>query len=137
MQWTDVTRAPSQKMLRQFAGLWLVFFLGLAGLRWFRGYPDQWAIVLAAVAVGVGLAGLSVPALIRPIYTGWMVAVFPIGWTVSRVVLGGIFFVVLTPLAWAFRLTGRDVLRLRRHPRQTYWLPRRQPGGPSDYFRQS
>jgi hypothetical protein len=124
-------------MLREFAGLWLVFFLGAAGLRWYRGHHDQWTMAIAILAIVVGGVGLVAPRLMRPIYTGWMVAAFPIGWTVSRVVLGAIFFLVITPIAWAFRLTGRDVLQRRRRSPATYWMDKRQSGGAAEYFRQS
>jgi hypothetical protein len=137
MQWSDVVKRPSERMLRQFAGLWLVFFLGGAGLRWWRGRADGWAVGFAVLAVVIGVAGLIAPRLMRPIYTGWMIAAFPIGWTVSRVVLGGVFFLVLTPIGWAFRLAGRDLLQLKRHPGTTYWQAKRQPGGALEYFRQS
>ena len=30
MQWSDIPFDPSRKTLRQFAGLWLVFFGGMA-----------------------------------------------------------------------------------------------------------
>src|SRR5262245_17697081 len=127
MQWSDVIKPPSPKILRQFAGLFLIEFLVMAGLRWYRGHADAWAVGLATVAVVVGVTGLVAPAVIRPIYSGWMIAAFPIGWTVSRVVLGGMFFIVLTPVGWFFRLTGRDALRLRSQPRQSDWLPKQQP----------
>ena len=47
------------------------------------GFTDQcpeWAAVLGIVAVTVGPAGLLRPSLIRPIYVGWMVLAFPVGW---------------------------------------------------------
>jgi hypothetical protein len=137
MQWADAIKPPSNRMLRQFAGLWILFFLALAGLRWYRGHVDHWTIALAVVAVVVGTAGLIVPALIRPIYTGWMIAAFPIGWTISRVVLGVVFYGVLSPLGWLFRARGRDALRLRRTAVTSYWLDKAQPEAASQYFRQS
>jgi Saxitoxin biosynthesis operon protein SxtJ len=136
MQWADAVRKPSPKQLRQFAGLWLVVFLAMAGWRAWQGRADTTAVIVAAVAVVVGVTGLLAPALVRPIYTGWMVAAFPIGWTVSKVALGVIFFVVITPLAWVFRLTGRDLLHLRRPPEGSLWTPKRQPASPKEYLRQ-
>jgi hypothetical protein len=136
MQWTDVIKPPSTKMLRQFAGLFLVVFLGLATWRWFHGQTGVWTNALAALAVIVGVTGLVFPALVKPIYTGWMIAAFPIGWTVSRIALALVFFVVLTPLAAVFRMMGRDLLRLRRQRADSYWVTKRQPGGTGDYFRQ-
>ena len=137
MQWSDVTKAPPRKQLRQFAGLFLVVFLGLAAWRWFGGKPDAWAAGLAAAAIVVGATGLMFPAAVRPIYTGWMVAAFPIGWTVSRVVLGVVFFLVITPIGWAFKLMGRDLLWLRRHGGATYWAPKRQASTLREYLRQA
>ena len=137
MQWSDVTKAPPPRQLRQFAGLFLVVFLGLAAWRWFGGREDAWAIGLAAAAVVVGGLGLAFPGAVRPLYTGWMIAAFPIGWTVSRVVLATVFFVMLTPLAFVFKLAGRDHLWLRRRQRPTYWSPKAQPASPREYFRQS
>jgi hypothetical protein len=137
VQWSDAIKPPSTKMLREFAGLWLVFFLAVAALRWYRGHHDQWTLAIAVLAVVVGGTGLLLPRLMRPIYTGWMIVVFPIGWTVSRVVLAGMFFLMITPMAWLFRLTGRDVLQRRRHPRTTYWMTKRRPSSSAEYFRQS
>jgi TRAP-type C4-dicarboxylate transport system permease small subunit len=138
MQWSEVVKPPPQKMLRQFAGLFLVFFLGLAGWRAWRGQPDQWAAVLAAVAVVVGVVGLVRPSAVRYIYTGWMIVAFPIGWTISRVALAIVFYGVITPVALFFKLTGRDELRLHRdETRASYWKPKPGPEDVREYFRQS
>ena len=58
-------------------------------------------LILAAL---FGVAGLIRPGLLRPIFVGWMVMVFPIGWLMSRVLLGVLFYGLFTPLAIAFRL---------------------------------
>jgi hypothetical protein len=137
MQWTDVVRPPSNRMIRQFAGLFLVVFLAMAGWRWWQGRQDVWTISLAGLAIAVGLLGQVAPAAIRPLYTAWMVVAFPIGWTVSRIILGAAFFGVVTPMAVAFRAAGRDQLRLRRRTETSYWLPKRQPASDAEYFRQS
>ncbi|MCC7009136.1 MAG: hypothetical protein IT184_09990 [Acidobacteria bacterium] len=137
VQWSEVIKPPAKKTLREFAALWLVVFLAMAGWRWFKGSHDGWTIGLAVAAVVVGAAGLARPALVRPIFTGWMIAAFPIGWTVSRIALGAIFFLVLTPLAWVFRAAGRDVLRLRRPRAASYWQPKPQAARLAEYLRQS
>src|SRR5689334_9900395 len=106
MQWSDVTRAPSRTHLRQFAALCLIVFGGMAAWRWLHGRHDTSTIVMGAAAVLIGIPGMVAPMLVRPVYTGWMIAAFPIGWTVSRLILGAIFYAVITPIGWAFRLTG-------------------------------
>ena len=136
MQWSDVIKPPSKKVLRQFAGLWLAFFLGLAAVRWFGGKQGTLTQVMAGAAILIGVPGLLMPAFIRPIFTGWMIAAFPIGWTVARVVLAAVFYLVVTPIAFVFRLMGRDVLHRRRATPVSYWTDKRQAGGPADYLRQ-
>ena len=138
MQWSEVVKPPSQKMLRQFAGLFLVFFLGMAGWRAWRGHADGGAVALAVLAIGVGLIGLVRPSAVRFIYTGWMIVAFPIGWTISRVALGLVFYAVITPVAFLFRLMRRDELRLRRTDgRASFWKPKPGPESVREYFRQS
>src|SRR5262245_45119203 len=122
MQWSEVTARPSPRTLRQFAGLFLIVFAILAGLRVWRGDTGTATVVLAVVGVVVGVLGLIRPEAIRYVYTGWMIAAFPIGWTISRVIVTVLFYVVFTPFALVFRLTGRDALRLHRHRLTTYWM---------------
>ena len=136
MQWADVVRTPPARQLRQFGALWLVFFLSIAAWRWWHGQVDVLTWVLAVGAVSIGVAGMLVPAFIKPIYMGWMVAAFPIGWTVSRLALGTIFFGIMTPIGAIFRARRRDPLRLRRETRESYWTEKRQPRDAGTYFRQ-
>ena len=85
MQWSDVVAPPKTKTLRQFAGLCLVFASALAAWRGWHGALTERAALVAAAGVAVGLIGLFRPSAIRPIYTGWMMAVFPIPAGPSRV----------------------------------------------------
>ena len=48
---------------------------------------------------------------------------------VGPVVLGAIFFLVLTPVAVAMRVIGRDAMKRRFEPAaSTYWVERDPPG---------
>jgi len=76
------------------------------------------------------------PRALRWVFVGWMIAVFPIGWVVSHVLLGVIFFALFTPIAIVFRLIGRDPLRLRTTDAETHWLPKPPPPGPESYYHQ-
>lgn len=136
MQWSDVIKPPPPKLLRQFAGLWLVFFGGLAAWRYWHGQTGGITIAIAVAAVVVGVAGLIVPAVVRPVFSGWMVLAFPIGWTLSKVALALVFYAVFTPVGVLFRMTGRDALRLHRAKRDTYWMPKPAARSGEDYLRQ-
>jgi hypothetical protein len=137
MQWSEVIAPPPRKLLRQFAGLFLVVFLALAGWRVWQGEADAWALGLGGLALAVGIAGLLYPPAVRFIYTGWMIVAFPIGWTISRLALALMFFTVITPVALFFRLVGRDELQLqRRDPGASCWSPKHGPEGVRQYLRQ-
>ncbi|HEY6356801.1 MAG TPA: hypothetical protein VIX35_01070, partial [Vicinamibacterales bacterium] len=83
MNWSDAVAPPKPKVLRQFAGLWLVFFVGIAAWRAWHGQTGVRTDVTGLAGVVVGVAGLAAPTAVRYIYTAWMIAAFPIGWTVS------------------------------------------------------
>ena len=137
MQWSDIPFRPKTKELRQFAGLSLLVFGGLAAWRyWSRGF-DNIVAALAVLALAIGPIGLVKPNLIRWIYVGWMIVAFPIGWTVSRIMMGILFYGIFTPIALWFRLIGRDPLDRRLEPgRASYWTPKPAPVSVRSYFRQ-
>jgi hypothetical protein len=81
--------------------------------------------------------GLLRPQWIRPVYVGWTIAAFPIGWTVSHLMLGLMLYGLFTPVALVFRMLRRDPLR-RQKPTSvtTYWQTKLAPTDVSSYFRQ-
>ncbi len=136
MQWSDVIKPPPDRMLRQFAGLSLVIFGGIAAWRAWSGVVDGWTIGWAVAAVLIGGVGLVAPAAIRPVYQAWMVLAFPIGWTVSKVVLGAMLYLVFTPVALVFKMMGRDALKLRSRQAGSYWESKTAPKSSEEYLRQ-
>jgi hypothetical protein len=137
MRWSDIPWAPASRTLRQFAGLWLGFFLALAAWQGFRHERWALAVALALLALTAGPLGLLWPRLIRPVYVTWMVLAFPIGWLVTHLVLIGLFYGLMTPVGWVMRLTGRDLLALRRPAgRESYWTLRHPVTETRRYFRQ-
>jgi hypothetical protein len=137
MQWSDISFAPSSHTLRQFGGIWIAFFGGFAAWQGLvRGHTTLgW--VLAGLAITVGPVGLVWPRLIRPIYVGWMILAFPIGWTVSKTVLALLYYLIFTPIALIFRLTGRDALALRpARSTETYWTEKPRASSARSYLRQ-
>jgi hypothetical protein len=137
MQWSDLDFKPSDKTLRLFAVFWGVFFAGLACLQHFKYGHETAALVCIGLAVPVCLLGLIRPQLIRPVFVGATVVAFPIGWTVSRILLALTFYLLFTPLALFFKLIRRDALLLRSSKgRDSYWAEKPMPEDPGSYFRQ-
>jgi hypothetical protein len=137
MRWSDIQFNPPRTTLRQFAWLWLAFFGGMALWQVLVRANTGLGLALAAFALIVGSLGLTRPEWVRFIYVGWMVLAFPIGWTISQVMLALMFFGLFTPFGLVFRLIGRDPLqRTRRLNQESYWEPKPTPTDLKRYFKQ-
>ena len=133
----DINTNPSDKELRWF-GLMLLVFVAIVGAlaRWQFASPDGARLVWTA---GGGLAAvyLVAPPLRRWIFLGWVYAAFPIGWTVSHLVLAAIYYLVFMPIGLVLRLTKGDPLERRLdRSASTYWTPHTPSRDVRRYFRQ-
>lgn len=90
-----------------------------------------------ALGLGGALSILAAPALGARVWRLWMRAGAPVGWTVSRLVLGLVYYGVVTPIGFVMHLVGYDPLR-RRFDRavSSYWIARPRREGTERYFRQ-
>jgi Saxitoxin biosynthesis operon protein SxtJ len=137
MRWSDIQFDPPCKVLRQFAGLCLLIFGGLALWEIFGRGRTGVGTGFALLALAIGPVGLFRPEWIRFVYVGWMILAFPIGWTVSQIILLVMFFGLFTPIGLIFRLLGRDtLLRTRRPELETYWKPKPSSPDLRRYFKQ-
>lgn len=137
MKWSDIQFQPTKKVLRQFAAAWLAFLLAWAAHQWLARSHQTAALILVALAAVVGGLGLAFPATIRWIYVGCIIVAFPVGWVVSQVMLALLYYGVITPVAFFFRLRGRDLLH-RKPPQEstTFWAAKNLPADVRRYFRQ-
>jgi hypothetical protein len=130
-------RVP-ERTLREFAGLCLLILGGLCAWSGYRhgGTPNPSGWVAGVLALLIGVPGLIRPGTIRPVYLGAMAATAPIGHVVGLALLGVVYYGVLTPLAIAFRLAGRDGLGRRPRPADSYWVDHLPVADVRHYLRQ-
>ena len=129
---------PGTKQLRQFAGIGFPAFLGLVG--WLVGTKTgHWGIVQLGWAAGALLsaAGVVHPPLIRPVFVGLILLTYPIGWVVSHLLLGAIFFLLFLPIGLMLRITGHDPLQLKAPSGNSLWKTPVGKTDPASYLRQS
>jgi hypothetical protein len=128
---------PTLRHLRQFALAGAALLATLAAVGY---YQRGWAMGPASLAVlGTCLGGMGVfrPHWVRAAYVVVTAIAFPIGWVVSHLMLGAVYYGVLTAVGLAFRLIGRDALQRRLEPGAlTYWQPRSPTDDLRRYFRQ-
>jgi hypothetical protein len=129
---------PSRRELRLFAGVWFpLFFALLSGLVWHRTGSLPAAAALGGSALALAAVGLAAPGFARLLYVGMLYAVYPIGWTVSTLILASIYYLLITPLGLAMRAVRRDALRLRRaRDAESHWVAYRPPERAERYFGQ-
>lgn len=129
---------PEKKQLRQFAAIWFPAFCGLLG--WILGAKTgHWGAVQMAwsFCAVVAILGAIFPPAIRPVFVGLILLTFPIGWVVSHVLLGAIFFLLFFPIGLVLRCTGHDPLQLRPPRGDSLWKTPVGKTDPGSYLRQS
>lgn len=134
----EINWNPSRRELRQFATIWLPAFAAVAGLivGWRSGSWNT-ALVLWTAAAASVILGFSKSELARPIFLGLTLAAYPIGWIVSHVVLGVIYYGLFTLVGLTMRLVGYDPMNRQFNSRaSTYWREREARVEPGSYFRQ-
>jgi hypothetical protein len=125
------------RQLREFSAIWLVSFCTMGFWKWFANSNSNALMVLCAVGLLVGLPGLVRPTLAKPVFSFAMALSFPIGWVATRLLLGFLFFLLFTPVAWLFRMLQHDPLHIRKLQPTSYWSQVQQPSDAQSYFRQS
>ena len=83
----------------------------------------------ATFALVTFLVTLVSPSNLLPFNKLWMEFGLLIGKVVSPIVLGAVFFFLITPVGIAMRLVGRDELQLKLHKKTSCWK-NRAPAGP-------
>ena len=142
---------PEPHVLRQFAWITaallplLAAFLTRGDAGWYALGTWHWShpLVLALgglalVQLGLFLAGFQ--QLTGALYALLSLVAFPIGFVVSHLLMGVIYYLVITPIGLVFRLIGRDVLgrRLDRsggNAPSSYWHERGPARDAASYFK--
>lgn len=96
--------------------------------------PRWWALAIALAFLVVSAAA---PQWLAPLNRAWFLLGKALHAVVSPIVMGAIFFLVVTPIALLRRLGGRDLLGLRfSRQAQSYWVLRNPPGPEPETLKQ-
>jgi Flp pilus assembly protein TadB len=131
LQRDDETAGPSE---RSFGLTFTVVFTLIAALLAWRGrylWPAPLAIALACLALA-----LLAPSRLRMLNRLWLKFGLALHAIVNPLVMGLLFYVVISPFGLVARLLGKDFLHLRFEPAaRTYWIERVPPGPESQTMR--
>ena len=108
-----------------FGLLFSVIFASAGAYVLYKSSPPVLAAAFfVAAAIFLTITVLS-PVRLRPLNRAWLKFGIFIGKIVSPIVLGVIFFFVITPYAVVMRLAGRDALKLHKQNVNSYWVDRK------------
>jgi hypothetical protein len=105
--------------------LWPVIF-HWAGPRW-------WSLVLATLLIG---PAIIYPKILLWPHKGWMTLGHVLGWINTRLILGVIFYAVVTPIGIVRRLLGKDPMGRKIEPEVDTYRVVRSPRQPTHLTKQ-
>jgi hypothetical protein len=111
---------------RKFGFFFAVIFVITSAYFWLNESVTI-AYTFAALATTFLIVTLLKADLLFPLNQLWMRFGLLLGVIVSPIVLGLIFFLMFTPIAFLMRLRGRDELRLKIKERSSHWIKRETP----------
>lgn len=127
----DMVSGPTNRSF----GLTFAAIFALVGLYpWlFGGAPRWWALAVAAALVVVSLAR---PTLLAPLNRWWLKFGLLLHKIMNPLILGLMFFLIVTPMGLLMGLFRHHPVRARPDPAATsYWVVRTPPGPEPDSMR--
>ena len=131
----SLASSPKLPSERSFGLLFTAVFAGLGIYGFFSDWPRGVCAGWLAASLSIGLLAVFAPRILAPFNLAWFRIGELLGKIVRPVVLGIIFFGLLTPVAFITRLSGRDELKLKPRTVASYWVDRVPPGPSSDSFK--
>ena len=83
-----------------------------------------WSLAIAIIFLLLGIANSK---LLSPLNELWFKFGLLLGQIVSPLIMGLIFFVVVTPIGIIMRLSNKDLLNLKYNKNKTYWIKKSGP----------
>ena len=83
-----------------------------------------WSLVISFIFLILGLINSKI---LTPLNRLWFKFGLLLGRFVSPLIMGIIFFVVVTPIGIIMRLLKRDLLNLKYNKKETYWIDKTGP----------
>ena len=125
------TQLPSNKKFGVFFSIVIIL---VATYAYWKFNSDLAIFALIPIAF-FAVAAFLAPQILSPLNRLWFNLGLLLGRIISPIVLGIIFFVLITPISLLTRFFGRDELKMKKRSVESYWVNRSPPGPPSDSFK--
>ena len=110
---------------RSFGLVFFAFFLIIALYPLTIGEnPKYWLIILSLIFLILGLLKSNILA---PLNKLWFKFGLLLGSIISPIVMGIVFFIVITPISLIMKILGKDLLNLNKNKNNSYWIEKTGP----------
>ena len=110
---------------RSFGLVFFIVFLLIALYPLLKGSDLRiWSLVISFVFLVLGLINSKI---LTPLNRLWFKFGLLLGRFISPLIMGIIFFVVVTPIGIMMRLLKKDLLNLKYNKKETYWIDKSGP----------
>ena len=107
---------------RSFGIVFFIFFLIIGTYPiFFQGELRIWSLVVSIIFL---LLGIINSRFLTPLNLLWFKFGMLLGRLVSPIVMGLVFFLVVTPTGIIMRILNKNLLRLKKKNVKTYWIER-------------
>ena len=110
---------------KSFGIVFSIFFLLISVYLLLNNDPIYyWSLFVSFIFLVLGLMNSKI---LSPLNLLWFKFGILLGKIVSPVVMGIIFFLVVTPISILLKIFGKDVLNLKFNNNKTYWIEKNGP----------
>ena len=88
------------------------------------GEIRQWSLIISVIFLALGLLNSKI---LNPLNKLWFKFGIFLGIIISPLVMGVIFFLVVTPIGLLMRLLNKDLLNLKFNSSKSYWVEKNEP----------
>ena len=85
-----------------------------------------WSLIISVIFLILGLIN---SIILEPFKNAWIKLGELLGKIIAPIVMGLVFFTVLTPISFILRLFGKDLLKIKYSKDSTYWIKREKNVG--------
>jgi len=110
---------------RSFGIVFFVVFLIISLFPIIKGNDLRiWSLILSVIFLVLGLINSNI---LSPLNKLWFKFGLLLGNFISPIVMGFVFFLVVTPIGLFMRLIGKDLLNLNKKNVKSYWIDKTGP----------
>ena len=110
---------------RSFGIVFFIVFLLIATYPLLKGNDVRvWSLL---ISFGFLILGLMNSKILSPLNKLWFKFGLILGKIISPLIMGIIFFVVVTPIGVVMRILKKDLLNLKYNQKETYWIKKTGP----------